>query len=121
MMKQCLFTCVAIILLSGTTLAATHTKGSTKKLLQHRGRNTVAMHKLKIQRDSASVVVHLNLADAKALQRLKGIGAKRAAAIIKYPQEHGPFAAPASLANVPGVGAKGWVRIDKSNPKQIKL
>lgn len=48
-------------------------------------------------------LVDLNTADAETLQTLPGIGPAKAAAIIAYREEHGPFAALQDVANVPGV------------------
>lgn len=48
-------------------------------------------------------LVYLNTADAETLQTLPGIGPAKAAAIIAYREEHGPFAALQDVANVPGI------------------
>lgn len=48
-------------------------------------------------------LVDLNTADAETLQTLPGIGPAKAAAIIAYRVEHGPFAALQDVANVPGI------------------
>lgn len=48
-------------------------------------------------------LVDLNTADAETLQTLPGIGPAKAAAIIAYREEHGPFAALKDVANVPGI------------------
>ena len=56
-------------------------------------------------------LVDLNTADAKTLQTLPGIGPAKAAAIIAYREEHGPFAALQDVANVPGISeqmAEKW-------------
>lgn len=45
----------------------------------------------------------LNTATAVQLDSLPGIGPARAAAIVRYRAEHGPFAAVADLARVPGI------------------
>jgi len=46
----------------------------------------------------------LNAADQAELERLPGIGAVKARAILAYRQANGPFADPADLARVPGIG-----------------
>ena len=48
-------------------------------------------------------LVDLNTADAETLQTLPGIGPDKAADIIAYRVEHGPFAALQDVANVPGI------------------
>ena len=49
--------------------------------------------------------VNINTADAATLSReLKGIGMKRAQAIIEYRQKHGPFRTVDELALVKGIG-----------------
>lgn len=48
-------------------------------------------------------LVDLNTADAETLQTLPGIGPAKAAAIIAYREEHGPFAALQDVADVPGI------------------
>ncbi len=49
-------------------------------------------------------VIDLNAADVYDLQRLPGIGEKRAQAIAAYREEHGPFRSVDELVNVPGIG-----------------
>ena len=50
--------------------------------------------------------VNINTADAATMAReLKGIGEKRAQAIIEYRQKHGPFKTADELALVKGIGA----------------
>ncbi len=49
--------------------------------------------------------VNINTADAATLSReLKGIGMKRAQAIVEYRQKHGPFKSAEELALVKGIG-----------------
>ena len=49
-------------------------------------------------------VIDINTADAYDLQRLPGIGEKRAQDILAYREEHGPFRAADELTEVPGIG-----------------
>ena len=49
-------------------------------------------------------VIDLNTADIYDLQRLPGIGEKRAQDIITYREEHGPFRAADELTEVSGIG-----------------
>lgn len=51
--------------------------------------------------------VNINTADAPALMAaIKGVGEKKAQAIVQYRKEHGPFKSVDELANVPGIGEK---------------
>ncbi len=49
-------------------------------------------------------LVNINTADAETLMGLPGIGEVKAAAIIAYREEHGPFQYPEELLNVSGIG-----------------
>lgn len=49
-------------------------------------------------------VIDLNTASVYDLQRLPGIGEKRAAAIVEYREEHGPFETVDALTQVWGIG-----------------
>ena len=49
-------------------------------------------------------VIDLNTAGVYDLQRLPGIGEKRAQAIVDYRTEHGPFRSVEELDNVEGIG-----------------
>lgn len=53
----------------------------------------------------AQAAVDLNTATVSELENLPGIGPSKAAAIVRYRTEHGPFASLADLDNVPGIGA----------------
>ena len=48
--------------------------------------------------------IDLNTADPRDLQRLPGIGEKRALAIAAHREEHGPFGSVEDLLAVPGIG-----------------
>lgn len=50
--------------------------------------------------------LNINVADAAALQRLQGIGAVKAQAIVDYRQSHGAFASVDELLEVKGIGKK---------------
>jgi competence protein ComEA len=54
---------------------------------------------------SAAGPVNINTADAATLSReLKGVGVKRAQAIVDYRKVHGPFKSADELALVKGIG-----------------
>lgn len=48
--------------------------------------------------------ININTAPEADLERLPGIGEKRAAQIVAYREEHGPFRIPEDLTNVSGIG-----------------
>lgn len=50
--------------------------------------------------------VNINTATPAELAALDGIGPKKADAIYKYREEHGPFPSIEALADVPGIGPK---------------
>jgi len=51
-------------------------------------------------------LVNLNTASAAELAGLKGIGERKAEAIVAHREEHGPFKAVDDLAQVKGIGPK---------------
>ncbi len=56
-------------------------------------------------------VVNVNLANAEQLQLLPGVGPARAAAIIDYRKQHGPFRQIGDLEQVSGIGEKALGRM----------
>ncbi len=54
--------------------------------------------------EAASNLVNINGADLETLMSLPGIGETKAAAILSYRSEHGPFTSLEELLNVPGIG-----------------
>ena len=54
----------------------------------------------------ATTVVNINAATAEELQTLRGIGEQKAADIVHYREENGPFARVEDLLNVTGIGPK---------------
>lgn len=48
--------------------------------------------------------ININTADIEGLTRLKGVGEKKAQAIISYRDEHGAFQSIEELAEVKGIG-----------------
>jgi competence protein ComEA len=51
-------------------------------------------------------VLNINNASIEQLEQIKGIGAKKAQAIIEYRLQHGNFATIEDLSNVKGIGSK---------------
>ena len=59
--------------------------------------------------------VNVNTADAETISaELQGIGLSKAAAIVAYRSEHGPFKSRAELTSVKGIGAR-TVEINRDN------
>lgn len=54
----------------------------------------------------SGLALDINTANAEQLQQLKGVGPKRAKAIISYREQHGPFTRPEQLLNIKGVGKR---------------
>ncbi len=62
--------------------------------------------------------ININTADKETLMSaIKGVGEKRAEAIIAYREDHGPFKSIEELANVSGVGPS----IVESNMDNLSL
>ncbi len=56
---------------------------------------------------AAAEPVDINTANAETLAKnIKGVGAKKAEAIVEYRKKHGPFKRPEDLARVRGIGPK---------------
>ena len=50
--------------------------------------------------------ININTATAEQLSQVKGIGAAKAAAIVKYREQNGPFSSTEELTQVRGIGQK---------------
>jgi competence protein ComEA len=61
------------------------------------------------------VAFDINQADIQAWQQLKGVGPKLAARIVKYRQVHGVFKRPEALLAVKGIGAKKMAALASRN------
>lgn len=59
-----------------------------------------------------TALVNINTADEAALETLPGIGPSKAAAIIGYRTENGPFAAIGDIENVSGIGPSTFANIE---------
>jgi competence protein ComEA len=47
--------------------------------------------------------VNINTADVQTLETVKGLGPKKAEAIVEYRKQHGPFKSVEDLTQVPGI------------------
>jgi competence protein ComEA len=65
--------------------------------------------------------VNINQASAEQLSSLKGIGAKRAAAIVAYRSAHGQFKQLEDLTNVPGISKHLLDKINAQNEHRMAL
>lgn len=70
-----------------------------------------------ITTNQQDVVVNINTADAEALTKLKGIGPKKAEAIVAWRKANGNFKSIEQLAEVKGIGAK----MLEENRKNIRI
>lgn len=62
--------------------------------------------------------ININSADQETLSKtIKGVGEKRAAAILRYREEHGPFKSLDELLQVPGINAS----ILEKNRKRLAI
>ena len=62
---------------------------------------------------AAAEPVNINSADKTALMQIKGIGEKRAEAIIAYREKNGPFKSVEELTEIDGIGPS-LVKTNKS-------
>lgn len=71
--------------------------------------------------------VDINTADAEQLsESLQGVGPAKAAAIVAYREQHGPFKSPQDLTNVKGIGEslleknQGLITVGQAAPASVK-
>ena len=119
--KKLIITAVSLAtLISGTAYAAKHTHSRKSHYVPPN-----QVEQLKIIHDSdqpvAATDVHINIASAKELMSVKGIGAKRAAAIISYRKKNGPLHSVDDLAKIKGIGKAGLASLRKHNHKTLVL
>lgn len=88
-----------LIIACAVFLAGVHHPIHAKSLSQKE-----AIAKENIQKSQQKV--NVNVASASELQRLKGIGAKKAADIIAYRKSNGNFSSLMDLTKVKGIGVK---------------
>lgn len=92
--KTLLAGAVALAVISGANAASKSTTHASKTTAQQ------------------TASVNINKADAKTLSQLKGIGQKRAEAIVAYRQAHGKFKSTDDLVNVRGISKNGIAALD---------
>ncbi len=56
--------------------------------------------------------VNINTADVQELMTIPGIGPSKAAAILQYREEHGPFNSPDAILEVSGIGQKTFEKLE---------
>lgn len=56
--------------------------------------------------ETATPSLNINNASIEQLERIKGLGAKKALAIIEYRSQHGDFESIEDLSKVKGIGSK---------------
>ena len=69
---------------------------------------------LSVGQGQTETKVNLNTADEEQLMTLTGIGESRAADIIRYRQEHGPFERIEDILNVYGIKEGDFLQIKDS-------
>lgn len=74
-------------------------------------------HSVKVSKKSA--VIDINTASVSSLTSLKGIGLKRAKAIVAYRDAHGVFDSVQDLSKVKGISAASLKNLLKHNPDKI--
>ena len=79
-------------------------------------------HSSRVQAAKSVGKVNLNTADAQTLSKaVKGIGPKRAEAIVAYREQHGRFKNLDELVNVRGIGKKFMARNEGVLKKVLKV
>ena len=81
--------------------AAKEKATSTKDAVKDKATSTKESAKEKV---ASSAKVNINKADAETLQKLSGIGEKKAQAIIDYRNKVGKIKSAAELSNIDGIG-----------------
>lgn len=82
---------------------------------------TTHHHERHHKQASSVASVNLNQASMDELVKLKGVGDKKAQAIVAYRKQHGDFKSVEDLAKVKGIGVKMLERIERNNPGKLKV
>lgn len=80
----------------------------------------VSKNRSNIKKQSQEAV-DINAADAETLSTLKGIGPKKAAAIVAYRTDHGAFKSANDLEQVHGFSKKVIDKIQANNPGRVLI
>lgn len=86
--------------------------------------DTTQIHKTHTSKKSEKnsvIVVNVNTADIATLTTLKGVGAKKAQAILDYRNQHGEFKDVHDLQNVKGFSEKTLTRILNNNRNRLVI
>ena len=67
--------------------------------------------------EASDGIININTADESELMTISGIGPAKAATIIQFRNEHGPFSTPESLMEISGIGQKTFEKLEH----QIKV
>ncbi|MDF1655353.1 MAG: helix-hairpin-helix domain-containing protein [Coxiellaceae bacterium] len=65
--------------------------------------------------------ININKANANALAAIKGIGIKRAQAIVAYRQKHGKYTSVGQLSAIRGISANSLAKIKARNSVKLLL
>lgn len=90
--------------------------GYAAKHAQHRHHYS---HHTQVVEQQQSDALDINHATVDDLVKLKGIGDKKAHAIVDYRDAHGPFASVDKLTDVKGIGQAMLERIRSENPGKL--
>lgn len=112
-----IFSAVACTLLAFSSLSFAADTASAKPATVKPVVATPAATSVKPAASAVHEVVNINTADAQALTQLKGVGPKKAEAIVAFRKANGGFKTVDQLADVKGIGAKTL----EANRKSIRI
>jgi competence protein ComEA len=104
-MQNTIHLLVAVIF---TLLSATVSAQTTGDVQQQNAVQTAAVDssQLPATNETGTVLININTASVEELSTLSNIGPARAALIVEYREQNGPFATIDDLVKVPKIGAK---------------
>jgi competence ComEA-like helix-hairpin-helix protein len=112
--RQTLILLLSVLIIGGSGVSlgfgiAELSKSSSP--LQTSGFEKVAPSDLGIEKPQPSGPININTASALELEALTGIGPSKAAAIVSYRQETGPFKNISDIQNVSGIGSATYAKL----------